>query len=135
MSQEKPNDSDRSEEEKSPHQDTTKPIRPEGDQKETASIHQDPTRPMTPSGAAEADESIPEIDEGPRPGPVDEIQEALFEAAQAELSTEVEFDNLAKPKLESDEGPRSGPIDEGGASPLPAPYRRRILSRFLIHPT
>ena len=38
------------------------------------------TRPTAPADRDEANESLPELDEGPRPGPVDEIQQALFDA-------------------------------------------------------
>jgi len=109
MSQEKPNNPD---EESGRQQGKTTPNRPEGEQKKPPSVHQDPTRPMAPTGASEVDDTVPDIDEGPRPGPVDEIQEALFEAAQADLSTEVEFDDLVKPTPDFDEGPRPGPVDE-----------------------
>ena len=108
MSQEKPNNPEK----ETDRQDKTESTQPESNQQETSTIHQEPTRPMTPVDASEDDESIPEIDEGPRPGPVDEIQEALFEAAQADLSTEVDFDDLVKPALELDEGPRPGPVDD-----------------------
>ena len=108
MSQDKPNNS----EEAGKKSGETTPNRPEGEQKESDAIHREPTRPMAPTGASDTEEVAPEIDEGPRPGPVDEIQEALFEAAQADLSTDVEFDELVKPEPELDEGPRPGPVDD-----------------------
>ncbi len=74
------------------------------------SIHRQLTRPTAPVGMTS--ENLPDIDEGPRAGPVDEIQEALFEAAQAGLSTEVQFEELSDPVPEIDEGPRPGPVDE-----------------------
>jgi len=62
--------------------------------------------------AGRVDESLPELDEGPRPGPVDEIQAALFDAAQEGVSTEVEMDELPPPMPDLDEGPRPAPLDE-----------------------
>lgn len=67
---------------------------------------------MPPQKGAEADEIPPEIDEGPRPGPVDEIQAALFEAAQANVSTDVDFETLARPAPGIAKGPRPEPVDE-----------------------
>lgn len=58
-----------------------------------------------------AEEAVPDLDEGPRPGPVDKIQEALFDAAQKGVSTEVEMEELPPP-LDLDEGPRPAPVDE-----------------------
>ena len=55
---------------------------------------------------------MPELDEGPRPGPVDDVQEAIFKAAQAGKSTELEVDDLPEPVPELDEGPRPAPVDE-----------------------
>ena len=82
------------------------------DNESSPPIHQETTRPMPPVDSIEDEEPIFDIDEGPRPGPVDEIQEALFEAAQSGLSTEVEFDELADPIPDIDEAPRPGPVDE-----------------------
>lgn len=111
MSQENPRDSRGSEEEQAKKESTrdSKTGQPE----KSDSIHQDSTRPMAPV-SSEQEESPPEIDEGPRPGPVDEIQEALFEAAKEDVPTDVEFDELGRPapELDLDEGPRPGPVDE-----------------------
>jgi len=52
----------------------------------------------------EPGESLPEIDEGPPPAPVDEIQAAIFEALQAGARAEVEFDELTA-TLAPDIGP------------------------------
>ena len=100
------------EQEKSPKKDKPKSdsAPAQSDQPQSKAIHIQPTRPTTPVGTT--DEPAPDIDEGPRPGPVDEIQEAIFEAAQAGLPTEVEFDELTDPVPEIDEGPSPGPVDE-----------------------
>lgn len=98
MSQEKSNDSPKTGEGKKTGRD-----------KNQSSLHQDSTKPVS---AADTDESLPEIDEGPRPGPVDEIQAALFEAAKADMPTDLDFDQLASPGLDLDEGPRATPVDE-----------------------
>ncbi len=71
----------------------------------------DETRPMSLDEAAQG-EPLPELDEGPRPGPVDEVQQAIFEATRQGLSTEVDVDELPEPLPELDEGPRPGPVDE-----------------------
>ncbi len=112
MSQKKSNGDPRSESKRETPQDKPAADRPKTEREQAASVHQQTTRPMTPVEAGEAEQTIPEIDEGPRPGPVDEIQEAIFEAAQAGLPTEVEFNELADPVPEVDEGPRPGPVDE-----------------------
>jgi hypothetical protein len=57
-------------------------------------------------------EPLPELDEGPRPTPADEIQVTLLDAAQEGTPTEVAFDDLPEPLPELDEGPQSGPVDE-----------------------
>jgi|GEM_PF-221777 len=77
-------------------------------------------------------EPLPELDEGPEPRPVDDIQDALIEAAQKGVPTElalddlpkptppererdeggVDFDDLPEPLPELDEGPRPGPVDD-----------------------
>lgn len=44
-------------------------------------------------------ELLPELDEGPQPGPVDDIQGALIQAAQAGVRTEVDLDELPEPGL------------------------------------
>jgi hypothetical protein len=92
--------------------DKSDPTQSETKQGQSTSIHRRPTRPTPPVGSTEIEDSWPEVDEGPRPGPVDEIQEAIFEAAQAGLTTEVEFEELADPLTEVDEEPRPGPADE-----------------------
>lgn len=65
---------------------------------------QDKTRPRQPQpgGPAEFDfdnlpEPVPELDEGPAPGPVDDIQGALFEASLQGAPTEVDFEALPEP--------------------------------------
>ncbi len=70
------------------------------------------TRPTAPADPGEDNESLPELDEGPRPGPVDEIQQALFDAAQEGVSTELEMGDLPPPMPDLDEGPRPAPVDE-----------------------
>jgi hypothetical protein len=70
------------------------------------------TRPMAPYDASEAGGPIPELDEGPRAEPVDEVQEAIFEATQKGISTELEVDDLPGPVPDLDEGPRPAPVDE-----------------------
>jgi hypothetical protein len=67
---------------------------------------------MAPYSASEAGGPLSDIDEGPGPEPVDEIQQALFEAAQANLATDVEFSELIQPLPELDSGPRSIPVDD-----------------------
>ena len=58
------------------------------------------------------DDSLPELDEGPRPGPVDEVQQAIFEAVQHGDDTDLEIDELPDPLPELDAGPRPAPVDE-----------------------
>ncbi len=85
------------------------------DQEQSAKSKQardDKTRPMRPYEASEAGGPLPELDEGPRPAPVDEVQEAIFQAAKAGKSTEVEVDELPEPLPDLDEGPRPAPVDE-----------------------
>ena len=84
----------------------------EAQSEQSSSLHKDPTRPVPPAEASELENGVPEIDEGPRPGPVDEIQEALFQAAKAKVPTEVEFDDLGKPAGKPDEEPQTIPADE-----------------------
>ncbi|MEW5958204.1 MAG: glycosyltransferase 87 family protein [Chloroflexota bacterium] len=72
----------------------------------------DKTRPTMPAEPNEADETLPELDEGPRPGPVDDIQAALFDAARQGVSTEVEMGDLPSPMPDLDAGPRPAPVDE-----------------------
>jgi hypothetical protein len=100
MSQDKPNAGQASDAERRPN--PTQSNRPQ-----PGSLHRDPTRPVR-----RPDLSEEEFDEGPRPEPVDEIQRAIFEAAQADLKTDIEFDELGKPALDLDEGPRPEPVDE-----------------------
>lgn len=70
------------------------------------------TRPTPPYHASEAGGPMPDLDEGPQPGPVDEVQEALFEAARQGTSTELDIDDLPEPLPELDAGPQPGPVDE-----------------------
>ncbi len=58
------------------------------------------------------DDFPPELDEGPRPGPVDEVQQVIFEAVQHGDNPELEVDDLPDPLPELDEGPRPEPVDE-----------------------
>jgi hypothetical protein len=46
-----------------------------------------------------------DIDEGPSPGPVDDIQAALFEAEKAGIASDLDFDMLNRPGLDADPGP------------------------------
>jgi hypothetical protein len=85
---------------------------PLSDKEKAKSVHQDSTKPMPSYSASEAGGPLSEIDEGPRPAPVDEIQQALFEAAQADLPTEVEFTELSPRLPDLDSGPPPGPVDE-----------------------
>ncbi len=118
MSQEQPKDPRRPAEEQETEQnsaqpeiDQDQPIPPS--QKKTKPVDaQDKTRPMAPYDASEAGGPLPDLDEGPRPGPVDEVQEALFSAAQENAPAEVDFDELPEPLPDLDEGPRPGPVDE-----------------------
>lgn len=112
MSQEKSSTPSASQSEGDTKKDKDTSTQPEVKQEQPSSIHQDVTRPTAPFNVSEAGGPLPEIDEGPRPGPVDEIQEAIFEAAQDGLPTEVELDELAAPELDVDEGPRAEPVDE-----------------------
>ncbi|MBE7550172.1 MAG: DUF2029 domain-containing protein [Anaerolineales bacterium] len=94
--------------------------------------------PLQGGGKGEVDfddlpEPLPELDEGPPPEPVDDIQDALVEAAQEGAATEldfdelpppspplerdgmkeeVDFDDLPEPLPELDEGPQPGPVDD-----------------------
>lgn len=70
------------------------------------------SEPMAPYDSSEAGGPLPEIDEGPRPGPVDEIQEALFEAAQSDLPTELELEDLSKPSFDPDDLLADTPVDD-----------------------
>jgi hypothetical protein len=110
MSQENPKNNPPSDEEKPTP--ASRDAQAGSGQARPASIHQDSTKPMAPYSASEAGGPVADIDEGPRSGPVDEIQQALFEAAQADLPTEVEFDELAIPLPGLDSGPRSRPVDD-----------------------
>ncbi|RME70125.1 MAG: hypothetical protein D6784_17230, partial [Chloroflexi bacterium] len=53
-----------------------------------------------------------DLDEGPRPAPVDEVQKAILEAEQAGLPLDVDVDDLPEPLPDLDEGPRPAPVDE-----------------------
>jgi hypothetical protein len=120
MSQEQPNDPRRSEAEKE-----TKPnpvqAQPDPDQSDSMDRARpgpdkqgahEPTRPMPAYDAPEVGGPLPDLDEGPRPRPVDDVQEALFEAAKEEQATDVDLDELPEPLPELDEGPRPGPVDD-----------------------
>ncbi len=72
----------------------------------------DKTRPTDPLQVSPAGGPLPEIDEGPRPVPMDEIQETLLHAAQEGAPAEVSFDELPEPVPDLDEGPRPVPVDE-----------------------
>jgi hypothetical protein len=113
MSQEKPEKADQPRDvehdatEDSPEFDSPSP------QAKTRPLHpKDRTRPTAPYQVSEAGGPLSEVDEGPRPKPVDEVQEALFNAAQEGISTEVDIEDLPEPMPELDEGPRPGPVDE-----------------------
>lgn len=75
----------------------------------------------------EAGSPLPALDEGPRPGPVDAIQQALLEAAQANLRADVALDELAVPDLEDEvqralkTAARQGQPTELDFDSLPAP--------------
>ncbi len=58
------------------------------------------TSPLPPpfKGGEDFDD-LPELDEGPQPGPVDDIQGALIQAAQAGVRTEVDLDDLPLPGM------------------------------------
>ncbi|NJN94491.1 MAG: hypothetical protein HC875_10555 [Anaerolineales bacterium] len=57
-----------------------------------------PTPPLPPLFKEGEDfDELPELDEGPQPGPVDDIQGALIQAAQAGVRTEVDLDDLPPP--------------------------------------
>ena len=73
---------------------------------------QEETQPMAPYDAPESGGPLPELDDGPSPRPVDDIQDALVEAAQQGASTDVDFDELPEPVPDVDEGPRPGPVDD-----------------------
>jgi hypothetical protein len=70
-------------------------------------------------------EPLPELDEGPEPGPVDDIQGALVEAAQEGVAAELEFDDLPQPSLP--ETPSAVP-DDPGQSVRPASARPGVSS-------
>lgn len=72
---------------------------------------QDRAKEVRSSTSEEGSNPIFDIDEGPQPGPVDEIQQALFEAAQSDLNTDVDFTALAKPTLEPHQ-PAAQPGDD-----------------------
>ena len=67
--------------------------------------------PDSDHDSPDAGQLILDIDQGPRPGPVDEIQQALFEAAQADLPIDVDFAALAKPTLDP-KRPQATPNDD-----------------------
>ncbi len=81
--------------------------KPAGDKR-----RQDKTRPMQPYEAPESGGPAPDIDEGPPPEPVDDIQEALVEAADQGDPTELKFDELPEPVPDLDEGPTPRPVDD-----------------------
>ncbi|MCG3211119.1 MAG: hypothetical protein FOGNACKC_04756 [Anaerolineae bacterium] len=56
-------------------------------------------RDPRPTDDDAANNSLPEIDEGPSPEPVDEIQAVLFAAAQAGAKTDLEFEELITRQL------------------------------------
>ncbi|HMR62668.1 MAG TPA: glycosyltransferase 87 family protein [Anaerolineae bacterium] len=77
--------------------------------------------------SVEAKSPRPDIDEEPRPDPVDEIHQALLEAAQANLRVDVAFDELAGPDLDDEvqralkTAARQGQPTEVDFDSLPAP--------------
>lgn len=80
--------------------------------KERSTARQESTKPTPPYSVSEAGGPLSEIDEGPAAGPVDEIQQALFEAAQANLATDVDLSELGSPTPDFEAGPASGSTDE-----------------------
>ena len=70
------------------------------------------TQPTPPDQVSEAGGPLPELDEGPPPTPVDDIQSALVEAAREGVPTDVDFDKLPKPKLDLEAGAGSAPVDD-----------------------
>lgn len=70
----------------------------------------DETRPVAPYNVPESGGKLPDTDEGPPAEPLDEVQAALFEAAQTGSATELDLDKLPSPDL--DEGPGASPVDE-----------------------
>lgn len=87
-----------------PHQPPPekKPARPESAE----------TKPAAPAGASETGNLPPDLDDGPPPEPVDEVQAALFEAAKKGVATELDVDDLPEPLPDLDEGPPPTPVDE-----------------------
>ena len=73
---------------------------------------QEKTKPMAAYESSEAGGPLDEVDAGPPPQPVDDIQAVLLEAAQQGAPTEIPFDTLPEPVPEVDEGPRPGPVDD-----------------------
>ncbi len=108
MSQEQTGDPHRPSEEQPDEEQNVERLSPD----QPAAKGEGKTRPVAPYEASEAGGPIPELDEGPRAEPVDEVQEAIFEASQKGISTEVEVDDLPEPMPDLDEGPRPAPVDE-----------------------
>ena len=75
----------------------------------------DVTRPTAPYRVSEAGGPLPELDEGPRPTAVDDIQQAIFDAGQQGTSSQLSFDELPTPGLDLSE------IDSPPAEPNPEP--------------
>ncbi|GAB4448984.1 MAG: hypothetical protein Kow0031_31470 [Anaerolineae bacterium] len=73
-----------------------------------------PAKPDPNPTPENPDETSPNIDDGPPPEPVDEIQAALFEAAQKGARTDVDIDQLlqAAPVLDTDPQPGATADDE-----------------------
>lgn len=103
---EKSNKAPRSDEEKSPEEAEATQAKGRSAPRPGA------TKPTPPYSVSEAGGPLSEIDEGPGAGPVDEIQQALFEAAQANLATDVDFSELVSPTPDFEVKPRSASIDE-----------------------
>ena len=112
------------------------------------------TRRTEPYQVSEAGGPLPELDEGPRPTAVDDIQAALFEAQRQGSPAELDFDRLPAPQpdfaeVTEEEAPEPGPDTEDeilraiqsasqhGVSPevsfedlpRPRPYPQKKISR------
>lgn len=96
-----PDSKDKRTEDQQKHKANTERTPPVSDQAQD--LFEQKTRPTPPYQVSEAGGPLPEIDEGPRPAPVDDIQGALFEASRQGAPADVDFEQLPRPRLEPGE--------------------------------
>ena len=83
-----------------PQADTPPEDSPESDSSAETKQMGQRTRPTEPFQVSEAGGPLPELDEGPRPTAVDDIQATLLAAAQEGTETELGFEALPPPSLD-----------------------------------